>query len=389
MTRESVQFDDLTAYLLSQGWKPDAPGPAGSLWKRPDIEFPVAIPTGLSSDKYEWTEVVNRIAVANRTSAPQIEVAIQRLYVDVHKFRASDPDLIRESIPLDAGFNLFATARNLIRSAASTSRSLKSQIGNNYGKTALALAGKSRFGHTVQGSYVVPLLMPLERPQAPVSDTPFVFEESGVLHPLIEPQERLVTRTLAQALTAIQKGVVEPAVHPRASIVTPLVAAGVSREMVSAVAQIVESDGVATFDVAFEWAAAFEKPAGDLHVVSFPSDSAPLLRSAAEFLRAEKRHQGESLSGRIIDLGDEEETGFRRVIIRTYRRGRQTRVNVFLDPETTYRAHGWFEQHRDVSVTGVVKTAPGQSPWIESPTQFAPLDEVVLFSDGPVDDHQK
>ena len=256
------------------------------------------------------------------------------------------------------------------------------RIGGNYGKAALRIAEKARFGHTIDGSYIVPLLVPLERPKEPVTDTPLEFEGEGVKYPLIEPEERRMTRTLAQALTAIQHGIIEPAREPRGSIISDLVTSGVSKEMVEAIERIVREDSVGIFNVSFNWAGAFAPPPGNLKSISVPSESAELLRMTAERMKTDKRSGIETVTGQIIDLEDDPETTGGRARIRTIRRGRQTRIDIALTEKQTEAAHSWFSEHRHVAVAGIIKSSPGQVSRIDKVGQFTTLDELVLFNDA-------
>jgi hypothetical protein len=376
----TASFNDLVDYLALTGWHHDSDGHAGSVWRREGWERPLPVLDNLSREDYEWTSTVERIASAVESSPREVDEAIGRMYFDVQEFRAADDVYIRGSIPIEAGFTLFSSARAMIRAAAATARSNKARIGGNYGSAALRIAEKARFGHTIEGSYIVPLLMPLDRPQEPTSDTPLEFEGHGVAHPLVEPEERRTTRMLAQALAAIQHGIVEPAREPRGSVVNELVSTGVSREMIVAVEKIVGSAGVATFEVKFDWAGAFSPPPGDLRQISFPHDSAELLRLAAARFVPTPRVPYETLSGQIIDLEDDPQAPGGRATLRTFRRGRQVRIDVPLTQQQTDAAHVWFSEHRHVVVAGVVRSSPGKTSWVEHALQFAPLDEVVLFS---------
>lgn len=70
---------------------------------------------------------------------------------------------------------------------------------------------------------------------------------------LFEPEERRATRTMAQALSAIKNRIVEPARAPGPSVIPDLVIAGVSREMITALHQLITDDHVSTFDASFRW----------------------------------------------------------------------------------------------------------------------------------------
>jgi len=172
----TASFTDLIDYLTLTGWRRESSGQSGSVWRREGWSKPLPVLDDLSSEDYEWASTVERSAVAVDASPREIHEAIGRMYFDVQEFRAADDIYIKGSIPVEAGFTLFSSARAMIRAAAATARSNKARIGGNYGPAALRIAEKARFGHTIDGSYIVPLLMPLDRPQEPTSDTPLEFE---------------------------------------------------------------------------------------------------------------------------------------------------------------------------------------------------------------------
>lgn len=377
MSDQLGTFDDLTAFLRTNGWKADSPGARGALWRREASGVAIAVPEGVTSENDAWRDVIGRVALSLQRSAEAVDEAVRFFYVDVQTLRAETDG--GESIPLEAGYNLFATGRALVRTAAATSRSLKSQIGGSYGAKAISIADRARFGQTRVGSYVVPLFMPLGRPSSDDVAVLELTENPDSPHAFIEPEERLVTKTMAQAVTAIRNLVVEPAKDPQKAVVTDLVAAGVSREMVVAIMSLVSSNGVSGLEVKFDWAPAFDAPPTTFRPVEIPGESAELLEKTASFMRSEKRNQGEVLSGPIVHLADDDATGVRFATIRTIRRGRQTRVEVQLDEPTIEKAHTWFKEHRDISVSGVVKSAPGQAVRIESPSQFQPIDDLLLI----------
>lgn len=372
-------FADLVGFLKTTGWSLESRGSSGATWQRQEAILPVL--DDLSSGDYEWELTVGRIASATSKDVDFVGREIARMYVDVQEFRAADDVFIKGSIPLEAGFSLFSTARTLMRAAAVTARGNRPVIGSGYGQAAVRLADQARFGHTIDGSYVVPLLMPLDRPNEALIASSLDFEKLGILRSLDEPAERRTTRTLAQALTAIWHGIVEPGREPTKATVDDLVATGVSREMVLAVERIVGSEGVSRFDVRFDWAGGYEPPPGGLDEVSIGHDSAEVLKLAAAKFEVPTKSPFETLSGQIIDLEDDPETPGGRATIRTFRRGRQVRVDIPIDQRQTDLAHQWFRDHRHVAVTGVVRTIPSRPARVDQISQLAPLDELVLFAD--------
>lgn len=380
----SATYSDLVSYLTSEGWTKQNEGSDGSVWTRANFSTPLPVLNGLDTSAYEWRSTIDRIAGIVGRDAASIDRDISRMYVDVQEFRAAGDIHIKGSIPLEAGFSLFSSVRSMIRAAAASARYPRMRVGGTPSPAAMRAISKARFGHTIEGSYIVPLLMPLEAPPEPVAST-LDLRRSAVEHEYIEPEERRASKTLAQALTALRRGVVEPDRVPSGDTLAHLVASGVSRELILAIERILTAEGVSILAVDFDWAGAFEVPHGDLQAVEIPQQSLDLLQRTADRFVADSKDPYERLSGRIIDLGDDPDMFGGRIVIRVLRRGRQTRIEVPLTDEQTEAAHGWFHDHREVHVAGLLKPVIGGITRVDKVIELAPLDEVALFTQQATD----
>ena len=93
--------------------------------------------------------------------------------------------------------------------------------------TWVMIARQARMAHTEDGSYVVPIWMPLAPPP---DDEQSLFTDEDEQRLPVETSERRVTRTLTQSLDAVQKVIVQPANAPRNSgDLMPVIAAGGSK----------------------------------------------------------------------------------------------------------------------------------------------------------------
>ena len=119
------------------------------------------------------------------------------------------------------------SAKGMLRSSATTAQRARAQIGGNFSKIGDDIVEAARIGHTIEGSYIVPLMVPLTDPEEDDPSTPPITgleQERADL----EPPERRVTRTFAEALTAVSKIVVEPAREPTSRVTADLVVAGLA-----------------------------------------------------------------------------------------------------------------------------------------------------------------
>lgn len=370
MTSESLDW-----FLTKHDWRPVNRGPAGELWRHEEGAV-VAVPWELSPNDLQWEGVIARIAAPLNESAPAVATAIRNAYVDVTDFRAADDILIEGSIPVEAGFSLISTARTILRASATTSRGARAQIGGHYSKPAERIVEQARFGHTKKGSYILPMLVPLDIGSIRGTDSEgqqlFTYDH--------EPEQRRATRTMAQALTAVQRLVVDPAKEPSAGTVDDLITAGVSREMVTALHDIVSAEAVSVFSADFVWAPALESNSTLPTSVSIAAGASDLLQLTSKKMRPSPKKQTESFTGPIVQLRDEESLTFGEVKIQTVRRGRSCEIALFLADENLRKSHEWFSTKETLVVEGEVISIPGKGLRIVSPARVQPLRETMLFN---------
>lgn len=370
MASESLEW-----FLTKHQWRQMAQGSAGKLWTH-EAGAVVAVPWDLSPNDMQWDGVIARIAAPLNEAAPTVSTAIRNAYIDVTDFRAADDILIEGTIPVEAGFSLISTARTLLRASATTSRGTRARIGGNYSKPAERIVERARFGHTKQGSYILPMLVPLDMNSLQGKDS----EGHQLFSYDHEPEERRATRTMAQALTAVQQLVVNPAKEPSSATLDDLVTAGVSREMVAALHDIVSAEAVSVFSAEFIWAAALESNSTLPKSVSIAADASDLLQLTAKKMRPATKKQTESFTGAIVQLRDEESLTFGEVKIQTVRKGRSCEIAVLLADENLRKSHEWFSTKETLVVEGEVTSLPGKGLRITSPTRVQPLRETMLFA---------
>ncbi|WP_152915992.1 hypothetical protein [Arthrobacter sp. RIT-PI-e] len=374
MNQTTSDIQDLVDYLNLTGWDQRTNGESGGLWEAKNGDV-IAVPHRASAGDLAWNGVIERVADSAGLSKKSIEALVRNLYVDVTEFRAADDILIHGSIPVEAGFSLISTARTLLRTSATTSRGPKALINGNYSRPGERIVEHARFGHTIPGSYILPMLVPISRPQR-ISDS---LLHDPTLPSLYEPEERRATRTMAQALSAIQNRVVDPDRVPGPTVISDLIIAGVSREMVSALHQVVSDASVTTFDASFRWASGFQEPQKLPSKIEIPAGAARVLKSTFELMRPLKKSRTESLTGQIVQLRDDDSVVFGDVSIRTMRNGRTSEIDVRLRGHELQQAHRWFEEREVLVVEGEVESMPGKGLRIDAPIRVEPLTNTLLF----------
>lgn len=303
-----------------------------------------------------------------------MESEIAHQFFDVTELRAVG-DTAHDSIPLATGQALLASGRTILRSSATTSRRQRVVIGSQFSTVGDRIASRARMGYTRHGSYVLPILMPisvgdLDRPEMPSFVGTETFRES---------EERRVTRTMAQALTAIHNRVVTPAVDPPKSVIPDLVVAGATRETVVAIERLVATPEVSGLGIDFRWASAVQAPSGLSRAVTFPAEAAPLLTRTAQLMRSAPKRREEQLSGVIVELRDEPNEKFGEFSLQTVRNGRHCEVRVTVERETLDQAHAWFADNETLIIDGAVESRPGRPLRVPRPESIVPLSDTILL----------
>ena len=370
----------LRSYLIRQGWREDAEGPAGSLWRHPRPSGPaatVAVPRRVDVDSLEWRGLLSRLAAHELRPARDIVLNVATQYVDIARLKAQEIDESVGTIPLDVGSALVHYAQSMVRSTATTSLRPKPQIAGNYLTAGDEIASRARMAHTEQGSYVLPVWIPITPPDA-VSPTEPPIPHLDYQRLPSEPVERRVTRTIAQVLNAINELVVQPAREIRNfTDLQPLVAAGCSRELLVALNKLLTRSTVREFEAAFAWAPAVGAPGGLLRTVSIPTEAAPLLEQAAKILRRPGPLPGSIFTGKIVEVRHEVDDPFGEIAIDTVRSGRRCEVRARLTAQQLIPAFDWAKAGRAVLIEGPLRRVSRQLI-VDKPVRVMPVDETFL-----------
>ncbi|MFC4081787.1 hypothetical protein [Amycolatopsis samaneae] len=337
----------------------------------------IVVPASMQPGSIEWRSVVERLAAFERRSVDEVAGRIQHLLTDVTRLRAADDLVIRGSIPLAAGVGLVSAAHKMLRAIATTALRPRAHIAGNFSRLGDQIVERARLGHTEEGSYVLPVLVPLteETSEGPAH---FWTEEGEVTRVAPEPPERRVTRTLAQALTAVETRIVQPARDPRPSDMHDLIAAGVSREFVLAVREVLDDPSVTTFEARFGWASGLTSPAAVPDTVPVPATATDLLTRTARLLSTAKRDSRGTFTGPIVEVRHLPNDPYGEVALQTIRRGRQVEIRVRLTEQQLDPAHEWMRTARTIVVEGPILRTPGRPLRVDQPESIYPLDESYL-----------
>lgn len=367
---------DLVEYLVRAGWQSGPAGPLGALWHHPDAPASLAIPHEVRLGTREWAGIVERLSDWSRLPRPDVAQRVEYQYVDVTRLRAANDVIIGKTIPLSAGRTMVTAAEGMLRAAGTTSQRLRGSINGNFSRVGDEVVAQARMGHTEEGSYVIPVLMPLSRVEEEVTEEALLGGMETVRNPF-EPAERRVTRTLAQALAALETHVVEPAREVRKAALHPFIEAGGSRELVNSLSSILAQPAVTMFEASFAWAGGVAQVALP-DAIEVPAQAHGLLEQTSELLREMRVSPAQVLTGPIVLVRMQPDDPFGEIGIQTVRSGRSAEVRVRLRPAQIDEAHAWAIDKRVILVEGAVRAQRGQPLMIDEPVRVQPVDETML-----------
>ncbi|MFG1853451.1 hypothetical protein ACGFJT_16570 [Actinomadura geliboluensis] len=371
---------EVRTYLKFYGWQEMASGPVGSVWSSNGNR--IGVPRESDNELIEAS--IKRISVAEKRDVMAVAESIRFLLFDVTYLRAANDYRITDTIPLATASKILTSARSMLRASATTARTERAQIGNNYSKLGDSVVREALMGHTRKGSFVIPVLMRLPEPIEEDRHQISLDHEMPEVHRAPpEPFERRVVRTFAQSMQAMKEIVVEPARDPVKDQMHELVYRGVSREFCAALAGILSQKSVGEFEAKVDWAPAVSPPTTMQDSVSIDADAVDLVERVAKKLKQQKIDPKQVFSGTIVQLRHESlDDPYGEIYISTVRRGRAAEVAVRLPIEKYRQAWEWHNAGRAVLVEGIVRRpAPGKPLRVDTAVRCHPVDEMYLSTD--------
>ncbi|RGD60730.1 hypothetical protein DR950_25790 [Kitasatospora xanthocidica] len=362
----------LRAYMKHTGWSSQPPGAGGAIWIKEEAK--IGIPAISKSDPVIARGVLERLAAHERVSLAALAPKVRYHRMDVTLLRAANDQRITDTIPFEAAATVIGSARKLLRAAGTTAWHERGDIGGNYARRGDEVLKKARMDHTQEGSFIIPLLVPLSDPPAgPEGQMPLPDMELYTAAP--EPFERRVTRTFAQSIMAVKEIIVDPEGTPTIGDLHTVVERGVSREFCSALAQILAEPAIGEFETTFDWADALPGPATMPESISIDGDAHRKIEDAAALLKRNRIDAGSTFSGNIIELRRLTKDPFGYVTISTVRRGRLSDIRVRLPFAQYQDAVSWHQAQRAVIVEGEVSVGVGRRLVVDHPVKCRPIDE--------------
>lgn len=359
----ALRLADTNAWLTANGWHQESEGRGGWMWVNTELDRNVGVVRNLDSDKQAREGLVIRLADAHGRDVSEVRRELEFWGIDVTYVRAANDVVIADTIPLTAGAAMTESARLMFRSAASAALRLRPVIKGGYSKIGDAVADSVRMGHTIKGSYIIPVEVrvgdpePAEKEEAPegADQEPLTGWDTATT---VESLERRMTRTFAQAMAAVHEEIVERERLPQGEALLRLVSQGVTAEFVDAVARVLDHSAVAQLDTTFRWAQAQPAPKDVRETVAIPSAAKDKIRRTGAELRSGKLPRAEVFTGPVVRVAHEPEehtTGF---AIRTVRGGRLCRIEAVTTIPVA-EVTQWMRDGTTVQLQGTVERGSG------------------------------
>ncbi|MEU5213233.1 hypothetical protein [Streptomyces sp. NPDC020742] len=360
--------EEIRSYLKVTGWSPVSGGPLAELWSLPGPAEEVVLvpmkPGAPDFDKRSRILVEDLARIESRT-VHAVHSAIATIYHDVTDLRASHPSLSDGSIPLEAGYELFLSARRLrVASAAAAIR--RQGHFRNFPTRARDQAREVRLGQTRRGSYIVPIISQARSPEdvyAPQQEHIDIQVEETLF-------DRRVTATMSRALGVLEE-MASAEREPTPSEIADSVGEGVSYELCQALSKVVKSDSVAALDITFNWSQVAAPPPGSSPRVEFNEAAINIVNRVSNHLKTQLYTHEHIIYGVITDLSrrPEDETG--RVGIETLIKRRRRTVWIDLPDRNYHQAVRCHDLGVPVRVRGVLSSPPGGHATMEV-SEFGP-----------------
>ncbi|MFI6297623.1 hypothetical protein ACIBEJ_38930 [Nonomuraea sp. NPDC050790] len=351
----SVPIDELTTYLRLTSWAPTMSGSIAQLWSHPQFEEEtLLVPLRSTASDYgkRMRILIQQLAQLERRDPQDIASEISLIYYDVTQLRADHPQLIDDSIPLDAGYQLFESARKIVISAAAATIRRQGHFGQSVPLKAREHARHVRLGQTRRGSYILPVISPA-RPAPP----PLVDEQ---LHLDVNVEETLFDRrvmtTMARALKTLEEMVSRDRL-PSSSEIADSVGEGVSRELCTALDSILSSTEISEIDFEFNWSRVSQPMGPEVALLTFPKESSAVVEHVADKLKTIRREREHVLFGVITDLhrGADEESRGGRIGVETIIERRRRVVWMELGEEAYQEAVRYHGSRTRIVLRGVLR----------------------------------
>lgn len=353
---ESLRPRDVQHYLVSRGWTAEEAelSPAAAIFHHPamgDVEIMLPLRRDLGDYTLRMADVVHALAILEKRSIWELLNDLSSPPSDILRLGVASSEATLGNLPLVEGIQLLRGGRDMLLSAAcSTKRPLAFHPEKTL-KDASSFIRKCRLGQTERGSFVATIITPVP----PALSQQSLFPEDEALQEDSEPFARQVTTRLMTSLGLVNLAVRMARLDP----ILDGIEEGVSANLCDAVVAMRPPGEQSHLDIRMAWSRSRPRlPEAVPDVVTFAQADFEIIEYASRRLRERARPRRERFEGKIFALQSEilslfDDVGGK-IVMRTEVGGQSARVKVVLNREDYRHACDAHRDEKRVAVTGLI-----------------------------------
>ncbi len=370
----SLRPSQISAYLASQGWREDGViGESAAVWHRTEDEsydFEIILPLKDNLKDYVQRsyDLINVLAKFENRSLRDVVDDLINFHSDVIKIRVVHDDVENGSIPLNDGVLLIEKAKELLISVTKSTFNKRRHFTGGASKEIMDFVETFRLGQTEVGSYIVNLIMPIDRLPAEQGD---MIEGSLT---------RSVTNTLARSLTAIENSMVSYRESQSDQSFESAIEQGVSANLCDALVGLTGENQSRNVNISILLSRA-DSQYQDIQLQhSFDSGDVEYLKRASDYYKEKYTIHNYTVYGFVTGLKHEENAEFGIVTVVNMVSGREKHINFELPSNEYWQAHQAHGENNVIQCTGDLHVSP-RSATLINVSGFSVLGSGNLFDD--------
>lgn len=293
---------EVGAYLRAAGWEACDVNERWVEFRRVlgDEEATVEVPQRLLAPDYPRVvmRVLDYLAELEARPVAMVHQDVLSTSTDRVRLRLVGPGIIAGRLSLEAGWQVYEAARDLMLAAACAARRTAAAFPRRKAGESMAVLNHARFGLAEAGSFV----LNIESEVAGILQGSLVDDDEDLSAPL----ERKAAVVLARALQAAQVASHDALARGSLGAFKAHVADGVSANLCEALADMITAADATSLDTSVAFASRRPVAASVPRSASFTAEARDVLRDAAKDLRQEASYRAVDVAGlvRRLDSGD-------------------------------------------------------------------------------------
>lgn len=349
---KTLRPNQIMAYLTAQNWREDgAIGKNSSVWHRAESEYyDFEIIQPLRSDLKDYAQRTYELidVLSKFESRPMRDVVddLINFHADVIKIRVIHNDVENGSIPLNDGVLLIEKAKELLTSVTKSTFNKRRHFTGGVSQEITDFVDTFRLGQTEVGSYVVNLIVPINKTPTDQGD----MNEVSLT--------RAVTHTLARSLTAIDKSIDTYQFTQNDQSFESAIEHGVSANLCDALVGLTGENQSRDVKITIALSRTDNEYLDIQLNHSFNSDMVEYLKRASDYYKEKYTILGYTVSGQVTGLKHEENEDIGTVTVASLVCGREKYVTFTLPTEQYWQAHQAHGANEIVECQGDLHVSP-------------------------------